>query len=62
MILDDAEPVEDEDEPKAEAMNQDEDGEGDEVGSVKKLNSVDNLRPYLDPEIEFDSADERVMG
>ena len=39
-------------------MDQDEDGEGDEVGSDEELDSVDNLRLYLDPEIGFDSADE----
>ena len=57
MILADPEPVEDEDEPEVEAMDQDKDGEVEEVGSDEEMDPVDNLRLYLDPEIEFDSKD-----
>ena len=62
MILANPEPMEDKDEPEAKAMDQDEDGEGVEVGSDEKLDPVDNLRVYLDPEIEFDSENEPAMG
>ena len=62
MTLADPEHLEDEDEPEAEAMDQDEDGEGGKLGSAKEFNHVENLRLYLDPEIEFDSNDERAMG
>ena len=55
MTLADPEHLEDEDEPEAEAMDQDEDGEGVKVGSDEQLDPVDNFRPYLDHDIEFDS-------
>ena len=61
MVLADPELVEDEDETDAEVMDQDEDGEGEEVDSDEKFDLVDNLRLYLDPEIDFDSEYERAM-
>ena len=62
MIQVDPETLEDEDEPEAEAMDRDDDGEGEEVSSDKELDLVDNLRLYLDHEVEFDSEDRRAMG
>ena len=62
VILADPEPLEDEDEPEAEAMDQNEDGEGGKLGSDKEFDLIDNLRLYLDPEIEFDFENERAMG
>ena len=62
MILADPEPVVDEDEPEAKAMDGDEVGEGEEVGSDEELDPVDNLRLYLDHRIECDSEDEWAMG
>ena len=62
MILADPEPVEDEDKPGAEATDLVEDGEGEEVVSVKVLDPIENLRLYLHPEIELDSVYERAMG
>ena len=54
--------MEDENEPEAEARDKDEGGKGEEVGSDKKLDPVDNLRLYLDHEVEFDSEDKRAIG
>ena len=47
--------MEDEDKPGAEAMDLVEDGEGEGVGSVEVLDSVDKLRLYLHPDTELDS-------
>ena len=44
MILADPEPLEDEDKPEAEAMDQDDDGEVEEVGSYNELDLEDILR------------------
>ena len=62
MIPVDPEPVEDENEPEAEDVDEDGDGNVEEVGSDEELDSVVNLRPYLDPKIEFDSEDEQAMS
>ena len=55
MKLADPELAEDNDEPEAEAMDQDDDGERKEVGTDEEMDPVDNLRLYLDPVIKFDS-------
>ena len=58
VIFADPEPMDDEEEPQ----DVDEVGGAAEVGLDEELGPEDNLKLYLDPEIEFDSEDERVLA
>ena len=59
---DDPEPMDEEVEPEPMDQNPGEDGEIAELGSDVELSSKEELRWYLDPELEMDSEDERATA
>ena len=62
VIFADPEPMDELEDPEEMAQDVDEEGEVAEVGLNVELDRKDNLRLYLDPELEFDSEDGQALG